>query len=479
MDRPVRTWTAAVARAWRDGGTALVTHEGRWSGHEMLAFSRSAADWLATLDLPEGVPVPALFGETGLPALALTLAGSAAGHPSAPLAARLTARELAPAVAALKSPVVLAEPAAKDLAAEVAAAAGVRSVVVPNFAESGRDLPAPEPSAIAAYLHTSGTTGAPKPVPLRQDRLLTRSRVNAGVLELSGDSVYATASPWHHIAGMGNVVVAMAAGAAVVAVERFSVQAWTEASELRPTHALVVPSMLEVLLDARALRPGTVRVVQYGGAPIHSDTLRRVLEALPDVALVQMFGQTEGSPITVLGPEDHRAARHGADRLLNSVGRAAPGVRLRIDDPDGDGTGEVLARGEHLMRPDVDGWLRTGDLGSLDEDGFLYLRGRKHDKIVRGGENVYPQEVEDVLARHPGVAEVGVVGVPDRRLGETVAACVVARDPAAPPSEEDLRAYARERLAGFKVPTSWRFVKALPKTSSGKVRRVALRKCLL
>ncbi|MEU7811676.1 fatty acid--CoA ligase family protein [Pseudonocardia sp. NPDC049154] len=123
------------------------------------------------------------------------------------------------------------------------------------------------------------------------------------------------------------------------------------------------------------------------------------------------------------------------------------------------------------MIGDAEGWLHSGDLGHLDQEGYLFLSGRKADKIVRGGENVFPVEVEDVLVTHPAVAEIGVVGVPDARLGETVAAFVVPADPANPPEPEVLRAYARERLSGFKVPAVWHTVAALPRNASGKVLR--------
>src|SRR3954451_24717700 len=229
--------------------------------------------------------------------------------------------------------------------------------------------------------------------------------------------------------------------------------------------------MIEMLLAGDLLVAGRLRVLQYGAAPIHPDTLARVLEVLPGVGLVNLFGQTEGSPITCLGPEEHaRAVRE--PRLLRSVGRAAPGIELRIAEPaPGTGVGEVVARGAHLMSVDADGWLRTGDLGRLDDEGFLFLSRRLGDKIVRGGENVFPFEVEDVLVTHPGVAEAGVVGVADRRLGETVAAFVVPADRSAPPSPEELRAYARERLAGFKVPAVWHTVAALPRNAAGKLVR--------
>ena len=149
-----------------------------------------------------------------------------------------------------------------------------------------------------------------------------------------------------------------------------------------------------------------------GRRPIHPDTLSRMMRALPGTRFGQIFGQTEGSPITCLTPDDHILAAAGREDLLASVGRAAPGVELLIDQPDEAGVGEVWARAEHLFLVDHDGWLRTGDLGQIDGEGYLHLAGRKGDRIIRGGENVYPLEVEQVLVEHPGVREAVVVARP-------------------------------------------------------------------
>jgi acyl-CoA synthetase (AMP-forming)/AMP-acid ligase II len=148
-----------------------------------------------------------------------------------------------------------------------------------------------------------------------------------------------------------------------------------------------------------------------------------------------------------------------------------PGLDLRIDTPDETGAGEVLARAAHLSQPGPDGWLRTGDIGRQDPDSYLYLVGRTHDRIVRGGENVYPAEVEQVLETHPGIKAAGVVGVPDERLGQTIAAFVVPSDASHPPDADELRRYARERLAGFKVPAFWYSVGSLPHSAAGKLLR--------
>ncbi len=303
----------------------------------------------------------------------------------------------------------------------------------------------------------------------------SRCRLNATLQQLGPGSVFATASPFHHIAGLGNIMVALAAGASTVAVPRFTVEAWQELESLGVTHALAVPTMVEMLLRQGALPLQTLKIMQYGASPIHPDTLRMAMAQLPGADFLSLYGQTEGSPITWLSPEDHRLAAAGREELLPSVGRAAPGVEVRIWHPDGSGAGEVIARADHLFAASPDGWLRTGDLGRIDGDGYLYLIGRRGDMIIRGGENVYPMEVENRLLEHPQVADAAVIGVPDRLLGEVIKAFVVPADPADPPASEELRVFARAALAGFKVPAQWEFVPSLPRNATGKLLRRHLR----
>jgi acyl-CoA synthetase (AMP-forming)/AMP-acid ligase II len=215
----------------------------------------------------------------------------------------------------------------------------------------------------------------------------------------------------------------------------------------------------------------TLEVLQYGASPIHPDTLQAALDALPHVRFVQIYGQTEGSPITMLDMEDHVRALAGEHELLASAGRAVRGLDLDVFEPDAQGVGEVRARAEHLFLTGPDGWMMTGDLGRLDDRGYLYLAGRRGDRIIRGGENVYPLEVERVLETHPGVAEAAVVGVPDRRYGERIAAFVAPRADRMAPDDAELIAWCRDRLAHFKVPERWLFVEGLPRNAAGKLVR--------
>ena len=467
-------WSAGVVAAYRGSDRPAVVTAGRMvTGSGLLAAAAGAAGWFESFGLSAGRPLPALV-TMNAGTLAMLLGGAAAGHPLAPLGPRLTAAELGGAVSGLGGQVLLHEPAFAGLAAELALVTGVRPVLVTGL-PAGSDvsrLAAPDADSVAVYLHTGGTTGAPKRVALTQRVLARRSAVLAGLTGMDGpDAVYATGSPIHHIGGLGNTLAALSAGAGVVATASFSADWWRGLAAHGVTHALLVPSMIEMLLAEDALDQVELRTLIYGASPIRPETLSRVLGLLPAVRMVNLFGQTEGSPITCLTPAGHALASAGRPELLQSVGRPVPGLELRIDAPDAAGAGEVLARAAHLSLPGPDGWLRTGDIGRLDAGGYLYLVGRTHDRIVRGGENVYPAEVERVLESHPGVAAAGVIGVPDERLGQTIAAFVIASDASHPPDASGLRRYTRERLAGFKVPAFWYSVGSLPHSAAGKLLR--------
>ncbi|MET7841394.1 class I adenylate-forming enzyme family protein [Streptomyces sp. NPDC005356] len=466
------TWSALVTAACDHSRPAARFGDLEWSGRELLDRAGGAAAWLDSLGHPRGRSVPALVASSA-DALALVIGGAGSGHPVAPLGVRSTAKELAAVVAATGSPVLVAQPEFAELAQDVSALAGCRTAVIPAL--SPRDWsPRAEPQDIALVLHTSGTTGLPKPVPMPQWRLAARARVNGGLCALDADSFYGGSAPFHHMSGLGNMSVALAAGALITGLPGFSVDGWRLLRERGITHTSMVPAMLEMLLAAGEAHHESLRVLQYGGAPILPATLRRVYQSMPGVRMLNMFGQTEGSPVSVLTPEEHREAVAGRTELLGSVGKAAPGIELDIRAAGPDGAGEVYARGDHLFAVDDDGWLATGDLGHIASDGYLYLAGRKNDMIIRGGENVHPLEVETVLVSHPDVAEAAVIGVPDARLGQTVVAFVVPAHPGAAPDPEKLRTHTREQLSGYKVPVRWHTVDALPRNPNGKLLRRSL-----
>lgn len=470
------TWAGLFAARAEDDRAAVVAGEVVLSGRELAGLGAGVSAWLDDADFGPAHPVPVVV-DTTIEAFALLAACAGSNRPIMPLAPRASEADLAHALRASGAHSFVVAPKYGELGARLAAATRLTVRTLADLREGDQPLDfAARPGDVAAVLHTSGTTGRPKPIVCSHHRLGLRCQVNAHTLAFDDASIYATASPFHHTSGIGLICVALAAGGAVVPFPRFSVEAWHQLDERSVTHALLVPTMLDRLLSDGRLARRSLRHLHYGAAAIHPTTLALVLDALPDVQITQVYGQTEGAPITALTPADHRviAAEGVGAARIGSAGRAAQGVELAIAEPDRDGVGEVRARAAHFFAPEPDGWLHTGDLGRIDAQGYLWLQGRTDDMIVRGGENVHPLGVEAVLAAADDVAEVAVVGWPDQRWGQVVVAFVVSASPAG----VDLVALeqrARAALAHFAVPTEWRVVEQLPRTATGKVRRNILR----
>jgi long-chain acyl-CoA synthetase len=343
-------------------------------------------------------------------------------------------------------------------------------------------------------LYTSGTTGVPKGV-LTTHRNLAAAAETSPYWEFDADSVSLTPLPMFHIGGIGWAFLGLWNGATTVLVSEFVPEEVLDVFErLRVTNAVLVPTMLQLLTavpGAAECDYSALRSIAYGASSITTPVLKAALRTF-GCSLYGIYGLTESTGgVVQLDPDDHDP-EGPREHLLRSAGRPLPWVELRIADPV---TGAELAPGENgevwLRAPNVtpgyfdrpeetaaaltaDGWLRTGDGGYVDADGYLFLTDRMKDMIVSGGENVYSVEVEEALAQHPDVAEVAVIGVPDERWGETVKALVVVRGDSRPTAEE-LVAFARARLAGYKLPRSIEFVDELPRTPSGKVLKRELR----
>lgn len=466
------TWNDLVQRHWAGSDApAVVTAAGSWSGAELLARAGGAAAWLDAEGFAPGRPIPALMSASP-PAIALAVGAALSNRALAPLGTRLPATDLAAAIRGLGARGIVVSPDLVAEASEAGALAGAQVHVLDGAPVPG-DLPWVHcgPDDVALIVHTSGTTGAPKPVAMRHRPLVARVGIYAAAVGLEPEDRFSSASPFHHTAGVAMVFTMLASGVSVIPQAAFRLDAWPELVELGMTCALLVPTMIDMLLADGMLARAAPRVVQYGAAPMHPATLAAAMEAVPESRFVQIFGQTELSPITALSHDDHRRALDGRLDLLGTVGRPVPGAELAVEGAGEDGIGQIIVRAPHAYVVDPDGWRRTGDLGSVDDEGYVTLRGRLHDRIVRGGENIYPIEVERALLSHPGVRDVAVVGVPDRRWGEIVAAVIVATDPASPPSSDDLRAHARERIAPFKVPATVEVVDELPRNAAGKVLR--------
>jgi acyl-CoA synthetase (AMP-forming)/AMP-acid ligase II len=408
--------------------------------------------------------------------IAMVLGGALSRRPVAPLGTKLSIDDLVVAVKGLEARHLFVAPERLQLAEQVAAHSGVNIVVVDGPLQTAPPLDErADADDTVVIVHTSGTTGHPKPIRLAQQPLAARVGVYQEVMGIGPGDRFCSASPFYHTAGVAMDVTVLPMGVAIIPQDWFSIHNWRRAGRLGATLTLLVPTMIEMLLEAGALTDARPRVLQYGAMPIHPETLRATLAALEGTRLLQIYGQTEASPITFLSHDDHLRANEDRSDLLLSVGRPIRDCELRVERADGDGIGEIALRAPHVFQRDADGWRRTGDLGSISDEGYVFLHGRVNDRIIRGGENIYPTEIENALVHHPGVREAAVVGVPDRKWGEIVKAVVVPADSTAPPAENDLRAYLADRLAHFKLPATYEFVSELPRNPSGKVLRRALK----
>ena len=383
-------------------------------------------------------------------------------------------------------------------AAQAAGITGVQTLVLgpePDpagmFADMGTsaeaDLPMPDATALAAILYTSGTTGSPKGVALSHRNLAVNTASILGYLRLGAEDSTVSTLPFYYTYGASVLHTHLAVGARMVLEDNIVFpHLVAEALEReRATGFSGVPSTFALMLDRGRLEHydlSSLRYLTQAGGAMAPALTRRVREAFPGARLFVMYGQTEASArLTCLAPEH-------LDEKPGSVGTPISGVQIRVRreggaDAEPGEQGEVWARGDNVMTgywnaPEataavlVDGWLRTGDLGHLDADGFLWLAGRRADMIKTGAHRVHPQDVEEVIAELPGVREVAVAGIDDALLGQVVAAFLVAGADA--PNEMAVKAHCRRRLAGYKIPKQVAFVAELPKTASGKVRRAAL-----
>jgi acyl-CoA synthetase (AMP-forming)/AMP-acid ligase II len=335
---------------------------------------------------------------------------------------------------------------------------------------------------IAWLIGTSGTTGSPKLAMLTDASLIAAVDATLTARPVGPDDVLATPFPLCHVAGY-NVMVLHRRARPIVLQCSFDARGLADLVRAHGVTMLsLAPTMIAVLLDDPAIDDAdlaTVRALGYGASPIPGPVLRRVVERW-DWDCSQGFGMTELSGNAIfLGPDEHRAAARGDERLLVAAGRAAPGVDARLGDRN-----ELLIRAPQVMRGywddpdatataiDADGWLHTGDVARMDPDHVVTIVDRTKDIIVTGGENVASREVEEVLHAHPAVRDVAVIGLPDPRWGEVVTAVVVPRTAV---GGDELIAHCRNQLAGFKSPKHVEFVDELPRNGSGKILKHELR----
>jgi acyl-CoA synthetase (AMP-forming)/AMP-acid ligase II len=340
--------------------------------------------------------------------------------------------------------------------------------------------------AAAVYVFTSGTATRPKAVLLRHRQLAAYVLNSVEPLQEPSDAASLIAAPNYHIAVVANLLTSTYSGRRMVLLDEFSPDRWLEIARRESvTHAFVVPTMLHRIVAYLGDRPADVphlATLAYGGAPVARHTLEAALRAFPSTGFVNAYGLTEtSSTVSLLGPNDHRLALESNDPAtrdrLGSVGRPLPQIEVQIA-PDG----EILVRGDQVSGQYLDGggrvsetdWFHTGDVGGFDADGYLYLLGRTDDVIIRGGENISPAEIEEVLREYPGVRDAVVIGVPDQEWGQRIAAAIEADhlDAGA------LAIWLQDRLPSFKRPATYQRVDELPRNDLGKLLRRVVREQL-
>ncbi|MGW8203560.1 class I adenylate-forming enzyme family protein [Sphingomonas bisphenolicum] len=373
---------------------------------------------------------------------------------------------------------------------------GANSRSLPLAIEQASPLPAPvplQPEDMAMLLLTSATTGKAKGVMLSAGNLAANYDSTPRWLGLDDDSVILCALPLYNTFGLNQCINAMLmTGCTLVLHARFDAGACIGAiAAHRCTFLPAVPTMLQKILDhpsANRDSLGSLRTIMTGGAPVPSALLQRLLAVAPDVRLLTGYGLTEATALVTL--TQVRLGDHGGMERERTIGRVLDGMDLAIVDDTGAPcpvgvSGEIIVRGPNIMAGYYlapldsamalrDGWLRTGDIGHLDADGYAYIVDRKKDVIIRGGQNIYPADIEEILYQIPGVAEAAVIAREDTMLGE-VPVAFVALQPGRRPTPDQILAHCRTHLAAYKVPAAITLLDELPKGPTGKILRRALR----
>jgi len=344
--------------------------------------------------------------------------------------------------------------------------------------------------SVAGLFYTGGTTGASKGVMLTHRNLIANTFHFMTMAPPTTDSVFLIMAPLFHAAGSNGVLGGIWSGSCQIPLKVFDPATALDLIEkYQVTHTLGVPTMIAAITELQHAEPrdtSSLHMVAHGGSPIATEVVRRAAEAFPTAEFVHVYGMTEGSPLVT-------GLRNEQDLLdvdrSRSCGQALIGVQVKIIDEAGNAlptgeVGELAARGPNIMKgywkkPEQteavlkDGWYRSGDMGYMDEEGFVFLVDRAKDMIVSGGENVYCSEVEEALYKHPAVLEAAVFGVPDEAWGEAVHAVVVPRETVTP---EELIEFCRERIAGYKLPKAITLsAEELPKSGPGKILKRELR----
>jgi acyl-CoA synthetase (AMP-forming)/AMP-acid ligase II len=448
-----------------------------------------AGDRLAVLDLNH------------LATVELTLAGSALGAATVPVNFRLSPDQVRYILEDARPVILFYGTHFADIAAGADTLVPRRSVIdgddgyeamlAAGQPDEGTSV---DPDDVCLVMYTSGTTGRPKGAQLTHRGVNAHSAACNTVNPMGVGDVHLVAMPLFHVGGSCSIQIGVYAGAQTILLREPTPAALFGAVARGATHTFVVPAVIHGILAAgepAVAAFGGLKKISYGASPMPLPMLRQALDAWPETGFIQVYGMTELSGVgTMLTPEDHRDDAH--PERLASGGPPLPGVEIRIVDPatlddvkPGE-TGEIWFRSAQTMRgylnqpaataeaKTADGWLRSGDMGRVDQAGYVYVLDRLKDMIITGGENVYGPEVENVLGDCPGVSEGVIIGIPDERWGEAVKAFVVPA-PGAQLSAADVIDFCRARLAHYQCPTSVDIVEELPRSATGKVLKRTLR----
>jgi acyl-CoA synthetase (AMP-forming)/AMP-acid ligase II len=448
--------------------------------------------WAASARFLElGVPGVVYLGGNHV-AYPLSLFGAAgAGVPFIPLNYRLGAEQLAAQIDAHPGAFIVygsEPPAGADPA---------RSAQCQQFADSlagtrAEPPPAQDPDLPCVLLYTSGTTAAPKAAVLRHRHLMSYLLGTVEFASADEREISLVSVPPYHIAGVANLLSNVYAGRRIIYLDRFDPELWLRTvRDHKVTQAMVIPTMLARVVNhlqgTDDADTPSLNALSYGGARMPTPVLRRAMELFPTTGFVNAYGLTEtSSTIALLGPDDHRAAFTTEDPAvrarLGSVGRLLPGIEVQVRDEAGEPLppgqlGLLFLRGDQISGEyaggsllDGDGWFSSRDRGRIDEDGYLFIEGRADDTIIRGGENIAPDEIEDVLLACDGIVDAVVVGLPDDEWGQRLVAVVVASERGSM-SGDELREVVRTRLRSSKTPETIEFWPELPRTETGKLLR--------
>jgi acyl-CoA synthetase (AMP-forming)/AMP-acid ligase II len=475
----------------------LVCESRGWSYGSLLQAARGAA-----LNISKSTcAYVALLDESSEAAAIALFAAAIAGVPYVPLNYRLANTDLTALLSRIAPAYIIGDAQRiRQLSPEGSHIVRSRQAFVGEAERTGESAIASDepPDGVAIQLFTSGTTAAPKAALLRHANLLSYILGTVEFGSASPDEAALVSVPPYHIAGISALLSSVYALRRIVLLPAFDPEKWLAlAASERVTNAFLVPTMLSRIISSIGAGAtgglASLRYVAYGGGRMPVELIERALGLFPNTGFTNAYGLTEtSSTIALLGPEDHRAAYTSSDPAvrarLGSVGRPIPTVEIEIRDEDGKALppgerGEIYVRGEQVSGEyrersalDAQGWFPTRDAGWMDPEGYLFLAGRADDVIVRGGENISPGEIEDVLLSHPAIADAAAVAVPSVEWGEAVGIAVVAKPNHPPPAEDELRTLIRNRLRSSRVPEQIAILDALPYNEMGKLLRREVRK---